>query len=285
MRNFKKIRNTFLKIALSVGLLYLVFTKIEFTDVWATIQGASPLYIALAVLAFVASQWLSSFRLLLYFRERHYHLSALSNHLLYLVGMFYNFFIPGGIGGDAYKVYILNKNFKWEVRKLTLAVLNDRLSGLIAILIWIQLFSLIYLPGVWKILVIPCLALTIWLTRLMLKHWFSDFQHIYFRSLLYSMGIQGLQLLCIGFILMALNTPVGTAGIYFLVFLGSTLLSVLSFSGIGVREWLFLKASEVFSFDPGLSVSTALLFSALTALISLAGVFFQFRSKYLKLKD
>lgn len=277
MKDRKKIFSTTAKIIISLALLYFVFRKIEFTAIWALIKKSNPLLLFGALVAFTASQYISSLRVLLYFRECGYMLSKKSNHKLYLVGMFYNFFIPGGIGGDAYKVYVLNKTFKWDLKKLGLAVLNDRLSGLIAIGLLIEVISLFILPGWWKLLIPVALVITIIASRWVLFKWFGLFKAVYANSLVHSLGVQVLQVLCIFFILVSFHVPMADIAIYFLVFLVSSVLSVLSFAGIGVREWLFLKAATLFAFNTDVSVSVALLFSALTAFVSLFGVYFQVR--------
>ena len=73
--------------------------------------------------------------------------------------------------------------------------------------------------------------------------------------------------------------------IYAVVFLASSVLSLISFAGIGVREMLFLQASKWFSFHPEISVSASLLFTMITAFFSLFGVIFQIRKLNLKLTE
>jgi glycosyltransferase 2 family protein len=34
---------------------------------------------------------------------------------LYLLGIYYNLFLPGGIGGDGYKIYLLKQKIKIKV--------------------------------------------------------------------------------------------------------------------------------------------------------------------------
>ena len=237
-----------------------------FAEVWTLTKESNLFYLVIALVAFVGSQWLSSQRLLSFFHKNSFPLHASSNWKLYLVGMFYNFFIPGGIGGDAYKVFLLNKKFGWNVKKLTTSVFCDRLSGLLAIVILIELLSLVFLPSWWKLLVLPTVLITLIAAKLILNKIFPTFNSIFSKSLLYSFGVQILQLLSIYFILNSF-TEVQDIWIYFMVFLVSAVLSVISFSGIGVREWLFMKAAQFYTFDAGVSVSTAMLFSFITALV------------------
>ncbi|MFT6930536.1 MAG: hypothetical protein ACJAQ7_002026, partial [Sediminicola sp.] len=92
---------TALKISISAVLIYFIFSKINIGDVVDTIKRTQPLYLLVAILAFVLSKVISSFRLNLYFHELKIYLTQKSNLKLYLLGMFYNLFLPGGIGGDA----------------------------------------------------------------------------------------------------------------------------------------------------------------------------------------
>lgn len=276
MKNTRKTLVTVFKIGISLVLLYFVFRKVPFSEVWELVKKGNPVFLFLALVAFVASQWISSCRLQKYFEAQHFYLKTKSNWKLYLVGMFYNFFIPGGIGGDAYKVYLLNKRFGWSAKKLTASVFCDRVSGLLAIVILIQLLAIPVLNGWYRLLVIPSVLVTVFISKLIYKRFFSSFHSVFFETLLYSFGVQLLQLVCIYFILHSF-TNVENVWIYFMVFLLSAVLSIVSFSGIGVREWLFLKAAQYFDFSSGISVSTALLFSFITALVSLLGVWYQIK--------
>jgi hypothetical protein len=54
---------------------------------------------------------------------------------LFLIGMFYNQFLPGGTGGDIVKTYLLWKETPTKKPGALLAVLFDRMTGLIALII------------------------------------------------------------------------------------------------------------------------------------------------------
>lgn len=273
MKNIKKISVTFLKLGISLLLLYLVFRKIPFSDIWYSIKNSNYIFLLLALVVFTVSQIISSQRLLLYFHTGDFQIDKMDNLKLYLIGMFYNFFIPGGIGGDAYKVYILNKKFGWSIKKLTRSVLNDRFSGLLAIVILIEILIFPMLSGILKLMIIPAVVSTIYVANFFLTRFFPEFKRIFYRTLLYSLGVQILQLASIYFILKSF-TQVEGIWIYFVVFLVSAVLSIISFSGIGVREWLFMKAAQYFTFNSEISISTAMLFSFITAIVALVGLCF-----------
>lgn len=283
MKKFKKIAVTSLKIGISLLLLYFVFRKVPFSDVWELVKTSKLYFLIIALIAFVVSQVISSQRLLSYFHANQFLIHKIDNLKLYLIGMFYNFFIPGGIGGDAYKVYILNKQFGWSAKKLTKSVFSDRLSGLLAIMILIEALAFPLLPGYYKLLIIPAIAVTIAIARIFFMRFFPEFKRIFYKTLLYSLGVQLCQMLSIYFILQSF-TQVEDIWIYFIVFLVSAVLSVISFSGIGVREWLFMKAAQYFTFNADVSVSTAMLFSFITAIVALVGISFQLKKMTIRLQ-
>jgi len=281
----KKLLSTFFKISLSVFLLYFVFTKISFTEILETLRGVKPGFLLVAVIFFLLSQWISAKRLLIILHERGYNLSPKSNYTLYLIGMFYNFFIPGGIGGDAYKVYILNKTFKWEIKILTSAVFVDRFMGLTAIGILISLLTYNLFPCKLLNWLIPVVCfIVIGTSYFLLKHFFPKFLKVFSKTLMISILVQLLQIASIIFIIMSLDNH-GNYINYILIFLISSVLSIFSFSGIGIREYIFYEASLLLEIDSSVAVSIGLVFSIITALISLFGIVFHFKNHKLDLAD
>lgn len=287
-RKNRKILSTLAKIGVSILLLWLVYSKISFFTIWKTIQKIDFLYFTVAIFFYILSQIVSSQRLLKYFYNLSFFISVKSNFLLYLIGMFYNFFIPGGIGGDAYKVYLLNQQFRWKAKQLGAAVLADRVSGLIAICCWITLLSLgveytkteigVFIPVV-------ILLFGIYLSKQITNKLFPSFQNIFYSSLLYSLIIQGLQLVSVYFILKSLHQN-NYFTEYFILFLTSSILSVFSFSGIGIREFVFLRFAIWFSVDAEIAVSVGFIFTIITFIIALPGLFpILFTSKKMTLKN
>ncbi len=267
-------------------MLYFVFTKISFSEIWNTIKGVKSYYLVLALIFFILSQWVSAKRLLLFFNETGFYLSKKSNNILYLIGMFYNFFIPGGIGGDAYKVYILNKDFKWSLKSLTAAVFVDRFMGLTAIGILISILGFNLLPSSYTFWLIPlAIVMIIGISYYFVKRFFNKFSRIFTKALLFSLIIQLLQIVSIIFIILSLENSTLNFINYILIFLISSVLSIFSFSGIGIREYVFYEASVLLNIDSSIAVSIGVLFSIITAVVSLFGIIYHFKSPKLYLSD
>ena len=197
--------------------------------------------------------------------------------------MFYNFFIPGGIGGDAYKIYILNKSFKWEVKTLTSAVFVDRFIGLTAIGILVSLLSFNLMPYKSMFWLIPiAVVLIIIVAYFIIKHFFLKFLKVFSITLGISILVQLFQIASVIFIIMSLDNHDNYLN-YILIFLISSVLSIFSFSGIGIREYIFYEASILLEIDSSVAVTIGLIFSIITAIISLFGIVFHFKNYKLSL--
>ena len=289
-RKPKKLLSTIVKIAVSIALLYLVYTKVDVQDIARRLAGADMLYLVIAGVLLTLSQLLSSFRLQAVLRGSGYPLTYMSNLKLYFLGMFYNFFIPGGIGGDAYKVYALNYHFKWKVKQLIRLFVADRLFGVFAIACIVGVMGL-FLPLLDVSFVLRAgLSIVFTIVFVLVARWFMQ---LFFKSYLpifnkafgLSVVLQLLQVLCALAILKSLGVAASAYLVYSVVFLITSVLSVFSFSGIGVREYILLQASVLFSLDVDAAVTLGAIFSVLSALISLPGMYYHFKKPVLTLEE
>lgn len=283
-KRLKKLAINVVKIAISLALLYFVFTKIPFSEVAKVWKRTNILYLIFAAFFFLTSQIVSAKRLQYFLFANQFNLSYRSNLELYFLGMFYNFFIPGGIGGDAYKVYLLNKKFGWSAKQLTSSLFNDRLSGLLAICLLLVGLATYSIDKQWVIFGILLIILGIVTTYFITVKFFKTFKVIFFKTFLLSLLVQILQVLSFILILKSLGLQTNFLA-YSALFLASSVLSLVSFAGIGVREMLFLKAARLFHSDTPTAISASLLFTVITAFFSLFGLFFQLRKVNLELTE
>ncbi|RDY60996.1 lysylphosphatidylglycerol synthase transmembrane domain-containing protein [Flagellimonas nanhaiensis] len=277
---------TALKIIVSATLIYFIFTKIDFKDVVLTLKKSNPFYLAVAIIFFVVSKALAAFRLNLYFHEIGAKLSQASNLKLYLLGMFYNLFLPGGIGGDAYKGYVIQKQYKTGTKRVVSVLLLDRLSGMLLIFIYacilVALSNHSFFAGiVWlAILAIPLSAVVFWWV---VKKLFSYTLPVFWQSIGYSALVQLAQLVSILCILKSLSISWNIFE-YLLVFLVSSIVSVipLTIGGIGSREVTFLYGAKWLGLNASTSVGISFTFFLITALISLMGIVYHFKKPNLE---
>jgi uncharacterized protein (TIRG00374 family) len=233
----------------------------------------------------------------------HIPLSTLT--VTYLVGSFYNMFLPSNIGGDSYRIYDIAKKSKQAVRSVA-SVFADRLSGFLALVILSCIASAVVAERIGNLVFFstPFIILIILLSFL-----YALFKQTPFRFLLHITRLDRIekirdlttkfffsvsnygadhvllvqimvisfafQLSVIGVVyLLALSLHVSASFIYFVAFVPLiTLMEALPISiyGIGIRD-----AGYVFLFSwAGLSDiqtrSLALLFLGATACYSLIG--------------
>ena len=133
----KQTRKRWLKVAIQLIIaavaIYFVLREIDVNELKKSLLQAHIGWLFLALITFNASKILSAFRLNHFFRALGLRLNERYNLKLYYLGMLYNQFLPGGIGGDGYKVYLLNKIHKTPVKGLIAATLLDRISGVVAL--------------------------------------------------------------------------------------------------------------------------------------------------------
>lgn len=281
MSQLKNQLKTALKLLLTGLALYLVFRKIDTAQLLELSQAIHWLWLIPAALLFILSKVATAIRLNRYFENIGIQLSELQNWRLYLIGMFYNLFLPGGIGGDGYKVYFLNKAFKTPVKKLLQAALLDRLGGLVAIVF--LLFGLFLFVDIridflessaWDGLMVAGLILTIpgfWMVQKVL---FKDFVPSFWSGNAWSFAGQIAQLICAWFILKSLGISENILA-YQLVFLLSSIVAVLplTIGGVGARELVFVYAHTYSGIEETAAVAFSLIFFLISAIVSLAGVF------------
>ncbi|MEJ2583804.1 MAG: lysylphosphatidylglycerol synthase transmembrane domain-containing protein [Robiginitalea sp.] len=203
--------------------------------------------------------------------------------------MFYNLFLPGGIGGDAYKGYLLHRTFKTSGKKLAAVLLLDRISGLFLLyvysgilLLW-QSISWMEPYRSWIGLVLVLSLFIYWKAH---QKWFSYLASVFWPSLGYSALVQLAQLGAAFFILQALGIQEHVLQ-YLLVFLLSSIVAVLpiTIGGIGSREIVFYYGARWLSLQESTSIGISMAFFLITALVSLSGIIYHFRKPGLQLRE
>ncbi|WP_439488920.1 lysylphosphatidylglycerol synthase transmembrane domain-containing protein [Algoriphagus sp.] len=275
----KKKLTTALKVVLTGLALYLVFRKIDTAQLWQITKTIHWIWLIPAILTFALSKLFTAFRLNLYFKNIQLFISEKLNIKLYLIGMFYNLFLPGGIGGDGYKVYLLNKHYQTPVKPLIQASLLDRLGGLVAIVFLLLVLVLpadLLLPYgssvSWDLLIGIAALLVFPVFWLMQKLMFKAFLPSFWKANGWSMAGQLTQLVCAWFILKSLGVTENFLA-YQLVFLLSSIVAVLplTIGGVGARELVFVYAHTYAGIDEAIAVAFSLIFFLITAAVSLIG--------------
>ena len=258
------------QVALTIFFIYVTISKVDLKTLLSLLGNINFSYIIISVLLYFLSQIVSSERLRLILNSNDYQITFKNNFILYLIGIFYNFFIPGGFGGDAYKFYLMKKNYEWDFKKLFKLLVFDRLIGLGALVCILFFMIQNFILELNLIYMIISLLLTLALGYYIVKYLFNN-QHIYFKSLGISVINQFLQFLTIFFVILSLGIENNFVEII-VVFICSSILSVFSIGGIGIREYIFLISASFINVSPELSASVGLLFTFSASFSTLPGL-------------
>ncbi len=268
--------------------LWYVGQKIDWGDTWKLLVSSQKGWLWFAALFFTASKVLSACRLNYFFRDIAIRLNELTNLRLYWLGMYYNLFLPGGIGGDAYKVILLNKRYAAvPAKKITAAVLLDRLSGVAGLGILAALcFGVIFYGDWYGIAVALSIVPGLLLYYFLVKKWFPSFTGSFYPTLWMGLGVQLLQVICV----YGLMQSIGIQHFFLefqLLFLLSSIVAIFPFTigGLGAREIVFLWGAQQFGLQQAEAVFISLLFYLVTVLVSLAGLVWVFRSPFGETKE
>ncbi len=282
--NKSKAAGTALKILLSIAALLFVFSKINIKQILEVAKHADFLLLLLALCLFIISKTIASLRLNRFFRQIDIFLSDLNNLKLYLLGMFYNIFLPGGIGGDGYKIYLLQKLFKIPTKKIFWSVFIDRLSGVLALFVLAMLlagfisfplsFNHIYIS--W--LLIPFSVISFFIV---IKLFFPYFKNIFITINFLSLLVQIFQILCAFLILRAIGEQESEIE-YLFLFLISSIVAMLplTIGGAGSREITFLFGAELLNLNENTSITLSLIFYFITLFTSFWGIIYSVRHNY-----
>ncbi|NTU92564.1 MAG: flippase-like domain-containing protein [Chlorobiaceae bacterium] len=267
---------------MTVAALAIVMGKIDLDRLKTIVSHASPWYLLASILFFNISKIINAIRLNRFFRSIGLQLSQWYNLKLYYLGMFYNLFLPGGVGGDGYKIFILKKNHDITVINVFNAVFWDRVSGIFALVFLSALllvpsrFTTIYPEQVhwfWAI-AIAAYPLSLLLTRL----FYRQFMPVFLVTAVESILVQATQLVSAWLILMAISATTNQID-YLAIFLISSVATILplTIGGAGAREVTFFYALSHLGLDTNTGIALSLIFFVISAVSSLVGVLARMR--------
>jgi len=270
-----------IQVLVSAGLVVFLARQLDFAQIKTILDrpGGWPWLLG-AFALFNASKIVAALRLNIYQRHVGVALSEGQNLRLYYAGMFLNLFLPGGIGGDGYKIFVLNRQQGVPVKKLVLVTLADRVSGLLCLLLllcglvpWVGLGW----PAEWVDAAAATSAVSIAAGFLIGHRLILPLDQ---KSLgtIFGLGltVQVLQLICMALLLSYVGLPTTQYMAYLAVFLLSSVVAVLplSLGGLGAREVTFFYCIKLLGLEPTFGVVVSSCFFLLSMASSMIGALF-----------
>ncbi|WP_071396538.1 lysylphosphatidylglycerol synthase transmembrane domain-containing protein [Bacillus tuaregi] len=308
-----------LRMAVSAGLMVWLMLMIEWEEALRVMKEGSPLFLCAAFIAIqitvLTSIW--KWKMLVDSSSKqssNKYTSMAKLGQLYYIGLFFNNFMPGSVGGDVVRIYYLGKNT--TVSTATASVLFERLTSGLA-LVGIVLISALFMDQSRPYIISLCILLAVSIIGyLLIKHWLKkDIHHSIQPKTTTILGkinsslIKGKQAIRgVGekamdyrteswkwwgmILLLSLLFQIGMAWINDLLFLSFgidipflhllviiTLISVItmlpvSLNGLGVREAGYVFFFQGLGVPQGIALSVSLLFFFLVTISSAIGGLF-----------
>jgi uncharacterized membrane protein YbhN (UPF0104 family) len=287
-----------LKFLVSSSLLYAVLSRAGLEKVFGLLRNIAPLSFVAAVLIYLSAQFVSSirWRLLL---EGGPGVGRLFP--LYLLGSFFNTFLPGLVGGDAVKAYYLYKEAGDGTRALA-SVFMDRYMGFLTLMMMGLIafpFGYRYFSGSWIEWALPLIVVFFAAASLVvfglrvgqrarfLRDFYAYF-HAYrkkgavmLKTIALSAVVQTAIILAVYVLSMGLGERVPLLALFMFMPIIVTVSSIpVSISGVGLREGAFVLLLGSIGIPP--DAATALSFAWFLSVVAggLTGIY-----EYLRHKD
>jgi len=132
------------KLSVSLVLVVYLLSIVDWEQALHTISQANKLLLAIGPLFWLASLVMGAARWQVVLAGNGVDFSIRQAYSGYLLGSFYNIFLPGVVGGDAVRVGLCVSETRCEVGTATASVLLERVSGVAALLSFFFFVSLFY---------------------------------------------------------------------------------------------------------------------------------------------
>ena len=301
---------TIIKIVFSLGLLAYLIHLAEPEKIFSIISriwtGGQFIYVLLAILTFTFALVIYAYRWQVLLKGYNVHVSVFKLFKFYLIGLFFNNFLPTGIGGDITRIY----NLIQEAGDRTIgfaSVMTERLLGITSTLI-LTLFSLTWLLGSFStnrilylnigLLIFILLFFYLVFNRMYPEslaekikkiklfklgeridklfeaiRYFQDKKIVYVKVISVSLFAQALVIIMHYFCVLALGLDVSVLYLFLVVPVTFLLTMLPSINGLGVRDggFVFLLGKKGISTAAALSLS--FLAIIIPMIVSIAGAF------------
>lgn len=249
-RNIKLI----FRLTVTLILISYLLIKIDHCKLWKIFSEINIFLFLLASFVYIVSSYISTLRWRL-FIPANSSISLSNLFSLYMIGCFFNIFLPGIIGGDAIKILLIRRTI--GLKEAIGSVFLERYIGFFALLILGILFLSIFYKKIsetWTIYLVPLIFILFLLGTFILyilrkspflieirEYSLGLNKKVFLKAFIYSLFVQLVVMISVYMICLGLNVNVKfyEVVIYLpIIILLATL--PISISGIGVREWGFL---------------------------------------------
>lgn len=294
---YKTAIKIFLKAVISLTFIYFVFGKLHLENFVNEFKNVKGWYFFAAALLYVSTQLISTRRWSYFVKTKKKYKELFE---LYMIGTFFNLFLPGTIGGDAVKAYYLYKGTQKKGDSLV-SVFMERYMGLCGLMviatagfIWgfnyvrdtfvIKLFGIMLAGFASASIIVVYFPYEMFYeklkgVRISIGNYLRD-KRVVTATFLLSVTVQAIGI-CVVYLL-GLSLEMETDFKVYVIFI--PIISVISmipvsFSGVGVREYSFLYLYGMVGVPKEKSVTLAILWFAVMILTGIIGMFYYLKKR------
>jgi len=290
-----------LKILVSGGLVWLLFSSVDTADTLARLKNATPGYLLLAAAVLLTQTATNALRWVSVLDAIGKPLPFWNAYRVTYIGLFFNQTLPSAVGGDAFRIYLAHKSGT-GLGKAANSVLIERVMTVLALVILVALTQPLLLARIedtqakW---IFPLLAVAaifgigflIFLERLPenLRHWKiiraiaalgADTKTVFFKprqaALCFFWSLYGHLSLSFMAYLIGLSLGLNIGLIDCLVLIPPVILVMtipISIAGWGIREGAMVVALGMIGIERADALSLSIIFGLLTIFVALPGGF------------
>jgi len=297
--NKKKQLMIIFKIMISVSLLAGLIIFADIDKIISSLQGFKLKWLPLIFLLITLSVVVSTFKWEVLVKAQNVSIRFSTLFGYYIIGLFFNNFLPSSIGGDGVRIYLTGKKTN-NYSSAASSVVVERILATVT-LAWLGIVSVIFAqkPSQYAVvlliilfiagLFLTCILLTGWVPQFVrnkdgkisnawisfadssgeLKHHPQELMICLFASLVFQIIVS----LVIGAIMIGLNQTMIPLPDLFLVTSASSVLAMvpIGLNGYGMREGAYIYLLQPFGYTPSAALTVSVLFALFVSMFSLIG--------------
>jgi uncharacterized protein (TIRG00374 family) len=297
-----------IRVIMAVGLVVFLLLKVDWGEMWLKIQQARPGWLLAFTFFYFLGIMISARKWQVLARFLGFQYKYFFYYKNYLLGSFINNFLPSFVGGDTYRVYRLGSRTN-DLKKSSLTVIADRLSGLVGIMILAGFFAILNYSALQQKIAVNLLLAIVWGGLLLggitlvcfqsnfgqkflkiLPKAFGDYikKFVRFKSgkILFSMFGYSFLFAFLGiaipnfFLFKAFGVELSFFDFLSVAFLTNLVASLpISVGNIGIKEWAYVFFFGIFGVDLTVAVAVVMVARVIQMLVSLLALPFYFQSK------
>ncbi len=121
------------KIAITIGILAFIFSKIPIADVWLSLKQVNRLYVGISFLILIGMRYVAAYRIKIFTNVHKMKISIKQLFEISLMTSFYGLFLPGTLAGGAVRWYKISKADKKPAESLS-AIVYDRFISILGLI-------------------------------------------------------------------------------------------------------------------------------------------------------